>query len=534
MSNAEWPADRPIGGPLVAAPRRAEVLAALSLAIDLGLGQPMEHMLCSTVLSMRLADALGLDEEQRLCTYYATMVAWIGCNADSYELSAYFGDDIAFRADSYFVDWAGLPLMRLFLEHLAPGEPPLRRGAKQVALLLTGRSAVARLIRSHCVSAGALADRLGLPATVRTTVQHVFERWDGSGLPTGAHGSAIPLPIRVMQLADVVEVHVRERGPAAAEDVVRERTGSQFDPTVVDALLSLGDRGLAGPPPGEAWDAALDLAPDRDALLTGEALDEVLRAIGDFVDLKSPFTAGHSRGVAELAAAAARCCGLPPDQVHELWRAGLVHDLGRMGISNALWDRAGPLTVAEVERVRLHPYLTERILGRVPGLARLGRMAGAHHERLDGSGYPRADTGAELTAQQRLLAAADTYQALREPRPHRPAAPADVAARILRNEARGGRMDSQAVDAVLTAAGHDVGRRRPWPAGLTGREVEVLRLVAQGMSNRQIADHLVLSTKTVRNHVERAYIKIGASNRTGATLFALEHGLVCHFPNSPD
>jgi HD-GYP domain-containing protein (c-di-GMP phosphodiesterase class II) len=257
-------------------------------------------------------------------------------------------------------------------------------------------------------------------------------------------------------------------------------------------------------------------------------------AIGDFADLKSPFTAGHSRGVADLAAAAARHRGLAAPQVHELWRAGLVHDLGRLGVSNALWDRAGPLTTAERERVRLHPYLTERILGRVPGLARIGRIAGAHHERMDGSGYPRADTGAELTMQQRLLAAADTYSALREPRPYRPPAPADDAARILRDEARLGRLDPQAVDDVLTAAGHQVGRRRPWPAGLTAREVEVLRLVAQGMSNRQIAERLVLSTKTVRNHVERAYAKIGATNRTGATLYAIEHGLVGHLPYDPE
>jgi HD-GYP domain-containing protein (c-di-GMP phosphodiesterase class II)/DNA-binding CsgD family transcriptional regulator len=534
MSRSVSQGDPAVGEPVVAAPRRAEVLAALSLAIDLGLGQPMEHMLCATILSMRLADVLGFDEQQRTSTYYANLVAWVGCNADSHEVAAYFGDDIRFRADSYAVDWSGLPVVRLFLEHVAAGEPPLRRRARQAAFVVTGRAAVARLIRSHCVSAGVLADRLGLPPTVRTTVQHVFERWDGTGLPSGARGADIPLPSRVMQLADVVEVHLRERGPEAASSVVRERTGTQFDPSVADALLSLGAGGLAGPRPGEAWSTALDLAPDRDALLTGEALDEVLRAIGDFADLKSPFTAGHSRGVADLAAAAARGRGLPAPRVQELWRAGLVHDLGRLGVSNALWDRPGPLTTAERERVRLHPYLTERILGRVPGLARIGRIAGAHHERMDGSGYPRADTGAELTVQQRLLAAADVYCALGEPRPHRPAAPAADAARILREEARLGRLDPEAVDAVLTAAGHPVGRRRPWPAGLTAREVEVLRLVAQGMSSREVADRLVLSTKTVRNHVERVYAKIGVTNRTGATLYALEHGLVGHPPFAPD
>jgi len=176
--------------------------------------------------------------------------------------------------------------MRLFLEHLAWGEPPLRHGARQAAFLVAGRSAVAKLIRSHCVSAGVLADRLGLPPTVRTTIQHVFERWDGTGLPDGARGAAIPLLIQVMQLADVVEVHLRERGPTAAGSVVRERTGTQFDPAVAEALFSLGEAGLVGMRPGDAWDAALDLAPDRDALLAGDALDELLRATGDFADLK--------------------------------------------------------------------------------------------------------------------------------------------------------------------------------------------------------------------------------------------------------
>jgi HD-GYP domain-containing protein (c-di-GMP phosphodiesterase class II) len=529
MTTQEGREDRRGTEPRPAA-RRAEMLAALSLAIDLGLGQPMEHVLRATALSMRLADVLGLDAEDRATAYYANLVTWIGCNADSHELRRFFGDDIGFRADSYFVDWAGLPLMRLFLDHLAPEEPALRRGARQAAFLVAGRPGIVRLITSHCVSAGALADRLGLPRTVRTTIQQVFERWDGGGLPQGLRGGAITLPIRVVQLADVAEVHLRERGPAAAREVARRRNGTQFDPAVVDALLSLSEDELAALLAGDAWQTALALAPDRDGVLTDEGLDEVLLALGDFADLKSPCTAGHSRGVAELAAEAGRRYGLPARDVHELHRAGLVHDLGRTGVSNALWERPGPLSLSERERVRLHPYLTERILGRVPGLAGLARVAGAHHERMDGSGYPRGDAGADLLPQQRLLAAADCYHALREPRPHRPAVPPDEAARTLREEARAGRLDAQAVDAVLTAAGHGVGRRPPWPAGLTTREVEVLRLVAQGLSNREIADRLVLTTKTVRNHVERAYAKVGATNRTGATLYALQHGLIRHFP----
>jgi len=224
--------------------------------------------------------------------------------------------------------------------------------------------------------------------------------------------------------------------------------------------------------------------------------------------------------------AAATRLGLPEDEVRTLRRAGLAHDFGRLGVSNAIWDKPRPLGLGEWERVRTHPYLTERMLRGSSALAPLAAIAVQHCERLDGSGYPRGLSGNAISRPARLLAAADVYQALREPRPHRPQRPADEAAAELRGEVRAGRLDAEAVDAVLGVAGHRVPRRREGPAGLTVREVEVLRLLALGLSNREIAARLVISTKTVGNHVEHIYAKIDASNRATASLFAMQHGLL--------
>ena len=260
--------------------------------------------------------------------------------------------------------------------------------------------------------------------------------------------------------------------------------------------------------------------------MSGVELDDALAAIADFADLKSPYTTGHSRGVAERAASAALRAGLGEPAAAELRRAGLLHDVGRLGVSNTIWDKPGVLSEAEMERVRMHPYLTQRTFSRSPRLAALAELAAAHHERLDGSGYPRGLAGGALSPEARILAAADAYQAMSEPRPHRPARPPDDAARELREEVRSGRLDADAVDAVLGAAGHRVRRRREGPAGLTRREIEVLVLLARGLSNKAIAAQLVVSPRTVGHHIAHIYRKIDCSTRAEASLFAMQHGLL--------
>jgi DNA-binding CsgD family transcriptional regulator len=209
-----------------------------------------------------------------------------------------------------------------------------------------------------------------------------------------------------------------------------------------------------------------------------------------------------------------------------LRRAALVADIGHLGVSNAIWDKPAALTPADMERVRLHPYLSERMLSFSPALKPLAATAALHHERMDGSGYPKGLTGESIPPAGRLLAAADVYQALTEARPHRRARPPQEAAALLRAEVTAGRLDSEAVNAVLSAAGHRTRRRREWPSGLTAREVDVLRLIACGRSNRDVARELVISAKTAGSHVEHIYAKIGASNRAQASLFAMKHGLM--------
>jgi len=260
--------------------------------------------------------------------------------------------------------------------------------------------------------------------------------------------------------------------------------------------------------------------------LSDDAFDQALLAVADFVDLKSPYTLGHARGVAELTGGAGARLDLSSDEIGLLGRAGLVSGFGRLGVSNAIWDKRGRLGAGERERVRMHPYLTERMLQQSSVLAPLGAIAVQLRERMDGSGYPKGLAGGAIPPAARILGAADAYQAMCEPRPHRPALPPDQAAGELRAEVKAGRMDGDAVEAVLGAAGHRVARRREGPAGLTGREVDVLRLVARGLSSKEIASRLVISPKTARNHVEHIYSKIGVSNRAAAGLFAIQHGLL--------
>ncbi|WP_116645920.1 HD domain-containing phosphohydrolase, partial [Mycobacterium kubicae] len=312
---------------------------------------------------------------------------------------------------------------------------------------------------------------------------------------------------------------------AGAMAMVRSRRGGQFDPVVADAFLADAEAILAGPLTGDAWAAALRAAPDRQRV-DEQTLDALLIALGDFVDLKCPFTLGHSRAVAELAGSAALAAGLDAEAAALARRAGHVHDLGRIGVSNHIWSSPNALSAADFERIRLHPYFTVRILKQVPALRQVAEVAGNHHECLDGSGYPRGLTGTALGLPDRILAAAVSYQSACEPRPYRDELTPQSAARRLQGRVKAGELDAVAAEAVLHAAGHRDQRPKARPDGLTPREVEVLCLVARGASNKDIAAQLVISEKTARNHVERTYAKIGVSNRIGASMYALRHGLV--------
>jgi HD-GYP domain-containing protein (c-di-GMP phosphodiesterase class II) len=504
----------------------AELVAALSLGIDLGFGQPMEHVLRQCLIALRLAERIGLDESERAVVYYTALLVNVGCHADAHEQAKWFGDDIAVKAVKYRHELRSVRTAAASMRLVGSGNPPLHRFRVGLEFAVSGHREMDGVMGSHAAMARALAEQLGLPDEVRAALGGSYEQWDGRGWPGVLEGEEVPIAARVAQLAEFVEVAHRVGGVPAARELARKRGGRQFDPVLADILCADADTILDGLDSVSTWDAVIEAEPALAVMLSGERFDMALLAIATFVDLKSPYTLGHARAVSDLSAQAGVELAASESAVRTLRRAGLVHGLGRLGVSNSIWDKRGPLGAGEWERVRMHPYLTERMLCQSQALAPLGAIAVQQREHLDGSGYPRGLAGPAISRPARILGAADAYQAMREPRPHRPPRSADEAAATLRGDVKAGRRDAEAVEAVLGAAGHRVARRREGPAGLTPREVEVLTLLAQGMSNKETARRLVISPKTVANHIEHIYAKIGASTRATASLFAMQQGLL--------
>jgi HD-GYP domain-containing protein (c-di-GMP phosphodiesterase class II) len=506
--------------------RLAELVAALSLGIDLGFGQPMEHVLRQCLIALRLAEGIGLDEQQRAVVYYTALLVNVGCHSDAHEQAKWFGDDIGVKAIKYDHEPRSLAMSFAGMRFLGAGHPPLHRFRLGLEFVLSGHREVDGMIEHHASIARTLGEQLELESDVIEALGAAYERWDGRGWPGELKGEDVPIAARVAQVAEYIEVAGRVGGVEAARQLAREWRGAQFDPSLAALIEAEAEVILSGLDSVGTWDAVIAAEPALAVVLSGDRFDTALLAIANFVDLKSPYFLGHARAVAELAAEAGARLGLSEGELRTLRRAGLAHDLGRLGISNAIWDKPGALGTGEWERVRLHPYLTERMLRQSETLAPMAAIAVQHREFLDGSGYPRGLSGAAISRAARILGAADAYQAMREPRPHRDALSADVAASELRADVKAGRRDAEVVAAVLGAAGHRVPRRHGGPAGLTPREVEVLRLLARGLSNKQIAERLVISPKTVANHVEHIYSKIEASTRAAAGLFAMQHGLL--------
>jgi HD-GYP domain-containing protein (c-di-GMP phosphodiesterase class II) len=506
--------------------RLSDLLVSLSLATDLGFGQPAEHMLRSARIGMRIGERLGLNTTELATLYDVSILTYVGCPVYGNEAATVFGDDIDFRAHAVEVDLAGFPAMLFMLRRAGHGTSAFNR-ARQAGLLMASRGRnVVEQMANHCSAAGLFADRLGLGAGVRAGIEQAYARWDGRGVPDDLAGTELSLAARIAHVAEACEVFQRTAGAEAAVEVVRSRSGSHFDPTIAQAV-SVDAASLFRDLTDDSAEEILDAEPIERPNLSEIELDEALEAIGDFCDLRCPYFAGHARGTADLAKTAAEAMNLPSADTRLLYRAALVHDVGRFGVPAAVWDKSGPLTASENERMRLHVYYVERIFSRPTPLRRLGLLAATHHERMDGSGYHRGIGAATISSPARILAAADVYHAASQPRPYRSAMSERDASRLLRGEVEAGRLDPVAVDAVLAAAGNHATRiRGAAQGGLTQRENEVLRLLAQGLPNKAIARRLNISPKTVSNHVERIYAKLGVSNRAGAALLAMQFGLM--------
>ncbi len=498
-----------------------EVLAALSLVTDLGSGFPPEKGLRVCLAGMAVGSQADVRDGALADLFQATLLLALGCTAFATENAGYFDDDLAFQRAMHGLDVTDPASLNSFGSWA--GEP--RAGALRTLFLQIAPTVGPEATSSACEASRLLGTKLGLRANSIAALDHVHERWDGRGLPGVCGGDDLPLIARVMHLAEQAVIAHGAGGPRAAVAVVANRAGGHLDPELARLVLSDPDPLLAALSTADPMTAALDAEPPPKAKVGSDALDGLAEAFGDLADLKCRFTLGHSRGVAKLADSAASLSGLGDDARGRLRRAALVHDVGRTSVSTAIWERAGPLSAGEVDLVRLHAYWSERVLERSSALVELAPLAGSHHERLDGSGYHRCVAGAALPRESRLLAAADVLHALGEDRPHRPAYDLDSAARAVSLEAKEGRLDPEAVAAVIEAAGAPR-PRRAWPADLTDREVDVLRLAARGLSNKGIAETLVVSPRTVQHHLAHIYDKTGRRSRAGNALFAMEHGLL--------
>lgn len=500
------------------------LLGGLALATDLGTGAPLEESLKRCVVATRLARALGSSEIDTGDVVYTSLLQHLGCSAYAHETAAVWGDDLGFVRLALLTDFADQrDVWRTFAGGLAVATGWSRPRVVATALT-TGRRGSTEAPAATCEIARDASRSLGLPESVQRCLAQSLTTWDGKGHPATS-GEEIPLATRVMQVASTAVMFALHAGPEEASAQVRKRAGSSLDPTVAAAFLAHADELLLGLDEMDAYQEVLTCEPDPVRLVDPDEVEAVARTFGHLADLKSPWLQGHSAAVADLAATAVQHLGLA-DSVATVRCAGHLHDLGRLAVSSRIWDKPGLLSTTELEQARLHPYHGERVLSRVPALAEVAALAGQHHERVDGSGYHRGVTAARLSMPSRVLAAADAFRSLVEDRPYRAGLPPTEAGKRLRTEARVGRLDGDAVTAVLASAGLAAGVRRPRPADLTARQVQVLRLVARGLSNRQVADRLVISTRTAEHHVQDVYTKIGVSTRAGAALFAMEHGLL--------
>jgi len=507
--------------------RAAELVAALSIATDLGTGQPLEHAVRSAVLAVRLGELAGASADELADAYYVALLHASGCTSNGHEAGQLFGDDISHRAAFYLIDPTKPDeVIEFYRAFVGLGRPPEVRAKMLEQAIAEAGPRARESLETMCEVAQRFAAWLGLRPSIQDALEYVFARWDGLGLPPVA-GEQIPMSVRLLHVSKDASLFLSAAGPERACAVLEERSGAAYDPRLAELAVANLDTMLAELDESRMWEYALAIEPSPPVWLHGDAIEKGFATIAAITGLKTPWLREHCTAVAELAEAAAWRAGLDEHEVTLIRRAALAHDVGRVGVPNSIWEKPAALGFGEWEHVRLHAHFTERAFAQSPALAPVGRLAGAHHERCDGSGYHRGVRAPELDRAACILAAADCYAAMREARPHRPALDAAAAEAELLREASDGCLEPDAVAAVLAAAGHKVSTRpRELPAGLTPRELEVLLALVHGDSNQAIGDGLGISVKTVGHHVQHIYEKAGVRSRAAATLWAFEQELV--------
>jgi HD-GYP domain-containing protein (c-di-GMP phosphodiesterase class II) len=516
--------------------RAIDLLGALSLASDMALGLPVGHGVRATYIGMRLAEVLGIAPEPRVDVYYAGLLMDAGCTAWTTEIAALvLGDEITARRELFFYQDPGDPrdVLKWVARYMAAGTRLDSRLKRSIDFTLHGKEFMVEGLRNTVQTSARLADRLGRSPGVQDAVRFVFEQWDGAG-PFERRGDAIPLASRIVYATIFLEVFHQLGGREAALKLARARRGKALDPEIVDAFTSLSAdedfwRGLEDP---AIWATVRKMEPaSPQRYLDLARLDDASRAFADFADLKSVYSRGHSRRVASLAEHMAHALHFEDDDIASIRRAAFVHDIGLVAVpSFVLHKPRERLTGVEWESLRAHPYHAERILARVPAFEALVPLVSAHHERPDGQGFYRGLSGAQIPTGALLIGAADAYDELTHARPEGPALEPATALDLLRRDAgRGfGPAAVEALAAVLDmpAIAPISPARQNWPAGLTDREIDVLRLLSTGASRKAMAERLMVSEHTVRHHLEHIYAKIDVSTRVEATLFAIEHDVI--------
>jgi HD-GYP domain-containing protein (c-di-GMP phosphodiesterase class II) len=443
----------------------SDLIGAMSYALDIAEGEPPGHATRACLIGMRVADVIGLGPEARADLFYALLLKDAGCSANAARMAALFGaDDQQAKRTSKLVDWSQ-PFSAFVwsVRTVAPGGSLRDRLGRLNAIREEGE-VTKSLMQARCDRGAEIARMLGFSDGTAEAIRALDEHWNGRGQPRGLEREEIPLAGRILCLAQTAEVFYRAGGPEKVCQVAAKRSGQWFDPTLVDALTSIRDD--AGFWASLAQPDLSTVAPrDTTLVVDDNRLDTMANGFAAVIDVKSPWTHQHSDRTWAIVRGVGSLLGLDAETMRALGRAARLHDIGKLAISNRILDKPGRLTDAEFEQVKEHPVVTERILGRVPGFSGLAGLASAHHERLDGSGYPRGWTAAQLTMPMRVLAVADVYEALTAERPYRPAFTVERALEIMRLEVPR-QLDRDAFSALEMLLGVEIEEPAPRLSGL--------------------------------------------------------------------